>query len=349
MITKSISANVQYQQHVQIKEQRLAAPPLSANKAQASAPSPLTTDEIGDTLLTNLPPAQKTSKSAEQDITSPADEESALIKLLLAKLVEFLNPDDKNNATLEMLEQDIKTLTSEQLSALNEAVIPIELDSQQENVLHIMEFKTFSQALSFSIAGEFSQGDKQITMSYQYNAESAYTYTSYRQVDLSQLKDPLIVQFGDIPLGNVKGTTEFDVNSDNTLNPLPVFNGDVGYLVYDKNHNGRADDGTELFGPQTGQGFSELAALDQDGNGFIDKNDSAYHDLYIWQPTTSKRSGRYMSLSDVGIAGINTQAHETPFTFLDRQGNIKAQMRYSSFAYDNNFQARGVHQVDVAI
>jgi hypothetical protein len=41
-------------------------------------------------------------------------------------------------------------------------------------------------------------------------------------------------------------------------------------------------DGSQLFGPSTGNGFSELSALDSDGNGWIDENDAAFDDLRIW-------------------------------------------------------------------
>lgn len=347
--TQNVSASVQYQQNVLLKEQRVIAPRIKEQQPEPAQQSPLTKEDISETLLANLPTQDSSPTKATQELASPEDEESALIKLLLAKLIKFLNPDDKNNATVEMLEKEISTLSTEQLTKLANTDIPNELNITEDNVLHITEFKSFSQALNFSISGEFSHGDKQITMSYQYSAESAYTYISHQQIDLSELKDPLVVQFGHSALGQVNGTTEFDVNSDKTLDHLPIFDGDVGYLVYDKNRNGEADDGKELFGPNTGNGFSELAALDDDGNGFIDQNDSVYNDLFIWQPTTGRSSGRYMSLADVGIIGISTQGHETPFTFLDQQGNVKAQMRYSSFAFDDNYQARGVHQVDVAI
>lgn len=347
--THSVNASVQYQQNVQLKEQRITAPPLNTKPEESSKKTELSKEGIGDTLLNDLPPASTPSTTQGEDLVSPADEESALIKLLLAKLIAFLNPEDKDNATVKMLEEEIKTLSSSQLTSLDQTISSPSVENSQENVLHIIEFTTFSQALSFSIEGEFSYDDKQISMQFQYSAESAYTYTSYRQVDLSALKDPLIIQFADTPLGKVKDTTEFDLFGDQTLEQLPIFDGDVGYLVYDKNRNGEADNGNELFGPQTGHGFNELAALDDDGNGFIDENDSAYDDLFIWQPNANRSSGNYVSLREIGIIGISTQAHETPFTFLDRQGNVKAQMRYSSIAFDKHYQARGIHQVDVAI
>jgi hypothetical protein len=62
--------------------------------------------------------------------------------------------------------------------------------------------------------------------------------------------------------------------------------GGSGYLAIDRNDNGSIDSGSELFGPATGSGFGELAALDGDGNGWIDENDAAFAALRVWTPDT---------------------------------------------------------------
>jgi hypothetical protein len=45
--------------------------------------------------------------------------------------------------------------------------------------------------------------------------------------------------------------------------------------------DGRVNDGRELFGPRTGDGFAELAAYDDDGNNWIDENDGIHDNLSI--------------------------------------------------------------------
>lgn len=55
-----------------------------------------------------------------------------------------------------------------------------------------------------------------------------------------------------------------------------------GFLALDLNGDGRINDGRELFGPETGDGFAELARYDEDGNQWIDENDPVFERLRIW-------------------------------------------------------------------
>lgn len=45
------------------------------------------------------------------------------------------------------------------------------------------------------------------------------------------------------------------------------------FLALDKNGDSVINDGKELFGAATGQGFKELAIYDSDKNYWIDEND----------------------------------------------------------------------------
>ena len=55
-----------------------------------------------------------------------------------------------------------------------------------------------------------------------------------------------------------------------------------GFLAIDKNNNGMIDDGSELFGTKSGDGFADLALYDDDKNGVIDENDSVFEKLLVW-------------------------------------------------------------------
>lgn len=47
--------------------------------------------------------------------------------------------------------------------------------------------------------------------------------------------------------------------------------------------NGKIDDGSELFGARTGNGFNELAKYDSDNNHFIDAGDPVFSNLAFYQ------------------------------------------------------------------
>ena len=74
----------------------------------------------------------------------------------------------------------------------------------------------------------------------------------------------------------------FDIDGDGTEESVSWISGADGFLARDLNGNGEIDDINELFGA-SGDGFADLAALDDNGDGIIDAQDAAYNDLLVWQ------------------------------------------------------------------
>lgn len=99
---------------------------------------------------------------------------------------------------------------------------------------------------------------------------------------------PLVLDLnGDgIELTSVNGATAFfDVGVDGFAEATGWVAADDGLLVLDVNGNGRIDNGSELFGDQTGHahGFLALAQHDDNGDGVIDASDAVFGQLRIWQ------------------------------------------------------------------
>lgn len=46
--------------------------------------------------------------------------------------------------------------------------------------------------------------------------------------------------------------------------------------------DGEVNNGSELFGALSGDGYADLDAIDDDGNGWIDAADAATNQLYLW-------------------------------------------------------------------
>jgi len=190
----------------------------------------------------------------------------------------FFTNNKKINNNFELLNQAF--------SATNTELIAIDGQSfQQGDILSVEQWTVSKQQLNYQVQGKLNINEQELSLNYNFALSSERT--SYSKVEMSAvaLKDPLIVQFGAQGLGEIKGQKNFKINQDNKIDQLPIFSGDVGYLVYDQNNNQQADNGSELFGPKTGQGFAELALLDSNKNGFIDADDEQFDQLYLWQPS----------------------------------------------------------------
>ena len=72
------------------------------------------------------------------------------------------------------------------------------------------------------------------------------------------------------------------MNSDGKKEMISLLGSGNGFLAIDKNNNGIIDDGSELFGTKSGDGFADLALFDDDRNGVIDENDSVFEKLLVW-------------------------------------------------------------------
>jgi len=208
---------------------------------------------------------------------------------------------------------------------------------------------TDSQSLNFSTSGIYNINDKVFHSTFELQLSEQRVSMTQSTLSVDQMKDPLLVQFGPRSLGQLNGqSSEIDINSDDVPDSLPMFEGDVGYLVFDKNNNGKADGGHELFGPQSGDGFQDLSSLDSNNNGFIDREDDDFSQLKLWQ-IDGNGNESWRNLSDTDIEAISLNSTVTPFNFYDKDDQLQAQLTQSSVALTDKGVAYGVHQVDVRI
>ena len=95
------------------------------------------------------------------------------------------------------------------------------------------------------------------------------------------LYDPLVINLNTDVTELSDQTFYFDLDADGEEEEISMLKGS-GYLALDKNGDGTINDGSELFGTRNGDGFADLAQYDEDGNGWIDENDSIWSKLKIW-------------------------------------------------------------------
>ena len=136
-------------------------------------------------------------------------------------------------------------------------------------------------------------------------------YDSMFVQDVPVTCDPLVLNLeGDI--GKISDQKFlFDLNADGAAEEISFTEQGSGFLALDKNKDGEINDGSELFGTKSGNGFKDLAEYDEDGNGWIDENDSVFDDLSIW---TLNEEGEKVQISllkaDVGAIYLGSASTE---------------------------------------
>ena len=161
-------------------------------------------------------------------------------------------------------------------------------------------------------------------------------------------KDPLVINFNGTAAQLTDQRFAFDLQGDGKTADLAMLAGASGYLALDKNGDGKINNGTELFGPATGNGFNELAAYDQDHNGWIDEGDAVFGQLKVWTPSTDG-SGSLTSLQESGVGAIALNATATPFELKDGNNQSLGAVRATSVYLSDTGNAGSVQQIDLTV
>lgn len=146
------------------------------------------------------------------------------------------------------------------------------------------------------------------------------THLEQRIGDVMTFYDPLVINM-DVPTAAVTNQKFlFDIDSNGTQEQISTLSKGSGFLALDKNGDGIINDGSELFGTESGDGFKDLAAYDMDGNGWIDENDSIYENLRVW---TKDYEGKdtLLSLKEADIGAIYLGHVSTGFDLKDAETN----------------------------
>lgn len=162
------------------------------------------------------------------------------------------------------------------------------------------------------------------------------------------LIDPLVINFGSesVTMSHIKHT--FDLDLDGKNDEFSFVGNGSGFLALDQNGDGMINDGGELFGPTEGNGFKELSAYDDDGNGWIDENDTVFDKLLIW---TKEENGeeRLYTLGDKNIGALYLERADTPFSLKGSGGELQGQLRESSVFLTENGGVGSIQEIDLKV
>ncbi len=161
--------------------------------------------------------------------------------------------------------------------------------------------------------------------------------------------DPLIINLD----SNVTSVSDqkfyFDLDSDGKKEQISMAGKGSGFLALDKNGDGIINDGSELFGTKSGDGFKDLAMYDEDKNGWIDENDSVFSKLKIW---TKDEDGKdqLIDLLKADVGAIFLGNVDTQFSLKDSDNNLNAEVRKTGvYLKESTGLAGTIAHVDLAI
>lgn len=206
------------------------------------------------------------------------------------------------------------------------------------------------QQISVNLSGLLTTDDgQQIEFQYAASASQSFSFEYGRgeyAERVSVRKDPLIVNYSG-GFNNLSSQSyDFDLDSDGKTETISFAGVGSGFLALDINNDGVINNGSELFGASSGDGFSELSKYDEDGNGFIDAGDSVYSQLKIYTKAEAGEE-QLFSLEQLQIAAIGLESVSTPFRVADQLNNELGMVRSTGIFVRADGSVDSVQQIDL--
>lgn len=244
--------------------------------------------------------------------------------------------DDNKELSVELSKAILQNINSESRKIINDRI-------------EINTTSVEAQGLNFSISAKIMADAKEMDISFDLSLSRSFIQKTKMSVSLTAalLKDPLVISLdGKMPNLSSKKFS-FDIDSDGKSDQISLLQRGNGFLALDKNNNGKIDDGSELFGTKSGDGFADLSKYDDDNNGWIDSNDKIFDKLRIWIKTDNK--DELLGLGEVGIGAIFLGNTETPFSLKSNSNELLGEMRKSGMVLFESGRAGIISHIDMAV
>ncbi len=207
-----------------------------------------------------------------------------------------------------------------------------------------------SEETSFNASAEITTQDGRkisidmsVLMSRKYQSQTAIIIRGG-----DALKDPLVLNFGTANAEATQKKYSFDIDSDGVDDSISFVGKGSGFLALDKNGDGIINNGNELFGTQSGDGFGDLAFYDDDKNGWIDENDSIFDSLRVW--TKDDEGNDYLfALAEKGIGAIYLGNANTEFSLNNYDNQTNAVIRKTGIFLFEDARAGTIQHIDLVV
>lgn len=324
-------------------------------------------------LATAMAEAEKTRSQETPTVQSKEDIQLETLKRILAMLRKMQNHRlglkgtvdaaadvEQKMAELKKSTASAKSLTFGTATNLAGSGMVISSSGTSSSAERVMTFKRVTVQSSFYAEMEHTayqsqgcvktQDGREISFNVEVEMSRAFCekYDSLTTEDYVCV-DPLVLNLE----GNVGQISDqkflFDLNADGTEEEISFTGQGSGFLALDKNKDGIINDGSELFGTTSGNGFKDLAAYDEDGNGWIDENDAIFNDLSIWT-LDDKGEKVLISLKDADVGAIYLGSASTEFSLKNEENhNTNGVIRSTGIFLKESGGAGTIQHIDLTI
>jgi hypothetical protein len=335
MIINNAQVKLQAQhESVSVQQQTLNVQVWRENPAQA------TNQDRVDISTQALLSTESVSSQKLETLCKNIELEVSLLKQLVERLtgkkIEFVTIDQSADTSVDAVPLDRNNSTSQVDWGL---------------AIDFTRTTHESESLNFEASALVNTADgKTIEVSLSLNYSSSFSQTESFSLKAGQaLKDPLVLNFSGSSIELSSNRFEFDLDMDGELDQVPLLQSNSAYLAIDNNHDGLINNGMELFGAISGDGFSDLAKFDADGNQWIDSNDAVFSKLRLYQPG-SNGEGQLISLTDKGVGALYLGNVATPFRLTEGHSqDLSGELRSSGLFLMESGEAGSMQQLDLVV
>lgn len=255
------------------------------------------------------------------------------------------------NRTRDFMGQDENLAETEDGAQSGNATLQLQPFNMKTLSFSAEDYYTEQENTLFSSVGTVRTADgREINFNVDLTMSRSFTQKYQQELNLAALQrtcDPLVINFDTDTASLSDQKFKFDVDADGEEDDISMLGAGSGYLALDKNGDGVINDGSELFGPQSGNGFQDLAAYDEDGNGWIDENDSIWSKLKIWCKDPDGSDSLY-TLGEKGVGAICLQNVSTDFSLKGNNNQDNGYIRSTGIFLYENGNVGTVQHLDLA-
>ncbi len=269
----------------------------------------------------------------------------ALIEALTGHKVRLFNPDDLKVADSPQTPSTADAPSSETSTSTASGRHGWGVEYDKHEVVYEAEQTSFAaRGLVNTADGKQIQFNVALSMQREFHQE---TNVSIRRGD-GVKKDPLVINFNGSAAQLTDTKFSFDLANNGKAEKMSFVTSGSGFLALDKNSNGIIDNGGELFGAQSGNGFSDLAAYDSDGNNWIDENDPVYSKLLVWSKA-GDGTDTLNTLAQHNIGALYLGNVASSFDLKNTANELRGQIRSTGIYLNENGSAGTLQQLDLVV